>query len=91
MTTSDAGAERRLHPLSWLFVLIQQLKSFAVPILVLLFGAGGDRRELWGLAGAAVLVVLALAQYFTYRFRVTGEGLEIRSGVLQRSPTSSET
>ena len=85
MTTSDAAGERRLHPLSWLFVLIQQVKSFALPLLVVLFGAGGDRRELWGLVGAGVLVLIALAQYFTYRFRVTGDGLEIRSGVLQRS------
>ena len=85
MATSDDGGERRLHPLSWLFVLIQQLKSFAIPILVLLFGAGGDRRELWGLAGAVVLVAIALAQYFTYRFRVSGDGLVIRSGLLQRS------
>ena len=85
MTTSDAAGERRLHPLSWLFVLIQQVRSFALPLLVLLFGAGGDRRELWGLVGAGVLVLVALAQYFTYRFRVTGDGLVIRSGVLQRS------
>ena len=41
MATSDDGGERRLHPLSWLFVVIQQLKSVAVPILVLLCGAGG--------------------------------------------------
>ena len=84
-TNSDLAGERRLHPLSWLFVLIQQLKSFALPILVLLFGPGGNTWELWGLVGAGVLVLVSLAQYFTFRFRVTGDGLEIRSGVLQRS------
>jgi putative membrane protein len=84
-TISEAAGERRLHPLSWLFVLLQQLKSFAIPILVLLFGAGGNTWELWGLVGAGVLVVVSLAQYFTYRFRVGADGLEIRSGLLQRS------
>ena len=35
--------ERRLHPLSWLFVLIQQLKQFIVPLIALLiFGSGGS-------------------------------------------------
>src|SRR5688572_33438213 len=84
-TTSDGGGERRLHPWSWLFVAIQQLKSFAIRLLVLAFGAGGNTWELWGLVGAGVLVVLSLVQYATFRFRVTGDGLEIRSGVLQRS------
>jgi len=81
-----AGApERRLHPLSWLFVLIQQLKQFALPLLVLLFTGRGNSWELWGLVGAGVLVVVSLAQYFTFRFRVERDGLVIRSGLLQRT------
>ena len=45
-TNSDRAGERRLHPLSWLFVLIQQLKSFALPLLVLasLAGRAGQLR-----------------------------------------------
>src|SRR6478735_4337438 len=73
------AGDRRLHPLSWLFVLIQQLKAFALPLLVLMFGAGGNTWELWGLVGAGVLVLVSLAQYFTFRFRVTRDGIEIRS------------
>lgn len=79
------GAERRLHPLSWLFVLIQQLKSFALPILVLLFGPGGNEWELWGLVGAGVLVLVSVARYFTYRYRLDDDGIVVRSGLLQRS------
>ena len=89
MTRSDGLAEgapeRRLHPLSWLFVLIQQLKSFALPLLVLLFGGRSDSWELWGLVGAGVLVLVSLAQYFTYRFRIDAEGIVIRSGLLHRN------
>lgn len=89
MTTASedlaGGAERRLHPLSWLFVLLLQLKSFALPLLVLLFTGRGNSWELWGLAGAGVLVLVSLAQYFTFRFRVERDGLVIRSGLLQKS------
>lgn len=82
---ADGGAERRLHPLSWLFVLIQQLKSFAIPLLVLLFTGRGNSWELWGLVGAGVLVLVSLAQYFTYRYRVERDGIVIRSGLFQKS------
>lgn len=90
MTTASepiapGGGERRLHPLSWLFVLLQQLKSFALPLLVLLFGGRGNSWELWGLAGAGVLVVAAVLQYFFYRFRIEADGIVIRSGVFQKS------
>ncbi|KFN46678.1 hypothetical protein N787_09765 [Arenimonas metalli CF5-1] len=79
------GDERRLHPWSWLFVLIQQLKSFALPLLVLLFTGRGNSWELWGLVGAGVLVLVSLGQYFTFRFRVDDEGIVIRKGLLQKS------
>lgn len=82
---AEGGAERRLHPWSWLFVLIEQLKSFALPLLVLLFGGRNNSWELWGLAGAGVLVLVSLGQYFTYRFRVDADGIVIRSGLLQKS------
>ncbi len=81
----EGGAERRLHPLSWLFVLIEQLKSFALPLLVLLFTGRGNSWELWGLVGGGVLVLISLGQYFTYRFRVDADGIVIRSGLLQKS------
>lgn len=88
-TPSDAmapgGVERRLHPWSWLFVLIEQIKSFALPLLVLLFTGRGNSWELWGLVGAGVLVLVSLGQYFTYRFRVDEEGIVIRSGLFQKS------
>ncbi len=81
----EGGAERRLHPWSWLFVLIEQLKSFALPLVVLLFTGRGNSWELWGLVGAGVLVLVSLGQYFTYRFRVDADGIVIRSGLLQKS------
>ena len=84
--------ERRLHPWSWLFVLLQQLKQFIFPLVALLvFGARrseGD-GELWAslapVIGIAVLVVLAILQYFTYRYTIGRDGLTVREGLLHRS------
>ena len=68
------GREHRLHPLSWLFVLLAQLKQFIVPLVVLLFAGRGDRNDLWGLIAVGVLVLVSLAEYFTYRYRLRGNG-----------------
>lgn len=80
--------ERRLHPWSWLFVLLGSLRQFLIPLLVLVF-VGGRRDEGYQLAAAAVAVaVLALAsvwRYYTYRYRIDGDSLVTRSGLLERS------
>lgn len=83
--------ERRLHPWSWLFVLLQQLKQFIFPLIALLvFGARQrDDGDFWvamsPVIGMAVLVVLAILQYFTYRYVIGRDGLTVREGLLHRS------
>jgi putative membrane protein len=81
----DAAEERRLHPLSWFFVLIQQLKQFIVPLLVLLFLGRGDRNDLWSMVFICLLAAYSIWQYYTYRFRIDRDSLTIRSGLLERS------
>lgn len=78
--------ERRLHPWSWLFVLLQQVRQFIVPLVVLLFvgGRAEDSYLLWPLIGVAALVVAAVWQYFTYRYRVDADRLVVREGVFER-------
>ena len=83
-TVRDAP-ELRLHPWSWLFVLLAQLKQFIVPLVALLFFGRGDRNELWPLIGVGVLALTSVLQYFTYRYRIGSDGISIRSGWLQRS------
>lgn len=82
---AEEQPERRLHPMSWLFVLIQQLKQFIVPILVLFVFGRGDRNDLWGLVAIFILGAISLWQYYTYRFRIGEDSLQIRSGMLQRT------
>ncbi|MDH7453025.1 PH domain-containing protein [Luteimonas composti] len=80
--------DRRLHPWSWLFVLLGSLRQFVVPLGVLVV-FGGRREDGYQLAaaGVAVLVLAAVSvwRYFTYRFRIEGDSLVIRSGLLERS------
>lgn len=83
-STLPDGHERRLHPWSWLFVLLQQLRQFIVPLLVLVFLGRGDSHALWPLAGVAALAAASVWQYFTYRYRVDEDRLVVRQGILQR-------
>lgn len=80
-----APPDQRLHPLSWLFVLVQQLKQFLIPIVVLLVFGRGDRNELWGLLAVGVLALFSVWQYYTYRYRIEADSLVVRSGLLERS------
>lgn len=81
-----AGAERRLHPLSWLFVLLLQIRGFALPLIALVvFGRNDDSWQWWGLVAVAVLTLGAVVRYFTYRFRIDADELVIRSGLFQRN------
>jgi len=85
----DAG-EQRLHPLSWLFVLLQQARQFFIPLVLLVFfGQRGDREDgyahLASLAALGVLVAISVLQYLTYRYRLGPDAIHIRSGLLERS------
>ena len=85
--TGEGGgsqADHRLHPMSWLFVLLQQLRQFIVPLIAAFF-FGGDRNELWPMIGVGVLALLSVWRYFTYRYGFTGDALVVRSGLLERS------
>src|SRR5690606_7790861 len=80
--------ERRLHPLSWLFVLVSSIGRFLVPLLALLI-LGGRSEDNWQLAaaGAGVLALVAGAvwRYFTWRYRIGADSLFVRRGLLERS------
>ena len=79
------GHERRLHPWSWLFVLLQQLRQFIVPLLVLVFLGRGDSYALWPLVGVAALAAASVWKYFTYRYEVEADRLVVRDGLLERN------
>ena len=85
-----AAHDRRLHPLSWLFVLLGSLRQFALPLIAfVVFGQRADEDELWfqamGLAAGLLLTLGAVARYYTYRFRIERGVLVVRSGLLSRN------
>jgi putative membrane protein len=81
----DAGRDRRLHPFSWLFVLITQLRPMALPLLALVFFSRGDRWELFGMVGAAGLAIYSLVYSIGFRYRLDADEVFVREGVLGRT------
>ncbi|HKS06338.1 MAG TPA: PH domain-containing protein [Gemmatimonadaceae bacterium] len=78
-------SDRRLHPASPVFELIEGLKQFLLPLVILLFTGRGDRNEFISMAIVAVIALRSIITYFTYRFRIDDSGVEIRSGVIFKS------
>jgi len=89
MTVPEAGWERldpRMLAVTPLRMLIRFLPVVAV---VLIAGASDLDSRLYGVLAAAVLVVLAgIGRWFTTRYRVTDERVELRAGLLVRSSRS---
>lgn len=83
---SDATGWQRLDPRMLLIHPIREVVRF-LPALAGLFIAGAasgmvDLR--WQLAGVLVPVVLGLLRYLTTYYRISGEVVELRRGVLDR-------
>ncbi len=80
--------DRRLHPLSILFGLISGLRSFALPGLLLLIGAGSAGLmvwELWALPFLIPSMVISSVRYFSFRYRYEENEMVIRTGFLFRN------
>lgn len=76
--------DRRLHPLSPLFVLLHHLRQFILPIIVFLVLGRGDRDELWSLVVILLLGVASVWRYYTYQYRILEDRLVVRSGLFEQ-------
>ena len=82
---ADFAPTLRLHPLSWLFVLVSSIRQFIVPVIaVLVFGARDD-GSMWGIVIVVPLVIAALWRQFLFRYGFGPRGLVIRDGLLFRN------
>lgn len=81
------GAEQRLHPLSILFRLGAQVRSFAVPGLVVLVSAGaaGWQWQVWAMPLAIPFALFSIVEYFSFRYRYDANEMVIRTGFLFRN------
>lgn len=91
-------SERRLHPATLLFDLITHIRRFAVPALLVIFGAsrstGGSNGpfewvpsgwESWLLVMFVPAVLMTVARYLSFRIRYQERELVIRSGLIFRN------
>jgi putative membrane protein len=76
---------QRLSPRMLLVHPVQEIPR-ALPALFGVFVAGSSsgRGALWGLIGLAVTVGLGVSRWFTTRYRVTADRVEVRQGLFRR-------
>lgn len=80
------GVRRRLHPASVIFHLAREVKSFGLPLLVLIFG-GGSNDGAWRFLNIALLIPavisvgVAVTTYFRFTYEYGEDELIIRSGM----------
>ncbi|MBW3567160.1 MAG: PH domain-containing protein [Proteobacteria bacterium] len=84
---TPAGFEprKRLHRLSWLFVSVDYLKHFLVPMLAAIFFGAQQDLGPWTLLLVLPLVAAALWHQWIYRYDFGPQGLVIREGLLFRN------
>jgi putative membrane protein len=82
---SPGALEGRLHPLSWLFVFMGQLKNVALPLLALLIFGRGQWWELMGAVAAGPLALYALIYSIGFRYRLGAGELVVKEGVIDRA------
>nr|WP_251006542.1 PH domain-containing protein [Stenotrophomonas sp. ISL-67] len=89
---ADDATDQRLHPWSWLFVLLAQLRQFLLPLVALVvFGGRGDSdsEEMWSNLAALVVIVVLVAvsilQYLTFHYQIGRDAISVRSGVISRN------
>ena len=80
-------SERRLHPLSFVFDIVGQVRQFVVPGLVVLVGAGSAGLDWQGWLTLLVIpyAIVALVRSMTFRYRFDPDELVMTSGLIFRN------
>lgn len=84
-TTGGFEPRKRLHRLSWLFVSVDYLKHFLVPMLAAVFFGAQQDLGPWTLLLVVPLLAAALWHQWIYRYDFGPQGLVIREGLLFRN------
>lgn len=78
-------AEQRLHPLSILFRLFAQVRSFAGLAFLVTAGAVSWGWQVWLLPLAIPFALLSILEYLSFRYRYDAHEMVIRTGFLFRN------
>lgn len=85
--TDAASPWRRLDPRMLLIRPIRELIKF-LPVLIVAFVVGANSEETWregiGLAATALVVLFGVLHWFTTRYRVGPDQVELRTGLVSR-------
>lgn len=92
MTTTMSSADiaddaqwRRLSPRMLLVhPVIELIRALPAVLGALLAGTSSGSGSKWGLVAAAVVILFAVLRWFTTRFRITPEQIQLRHGLLRR-------
>jgi putative membrane protein len=85
VTEADAGTWRRLDRRMLLIHPVQELPR-AVPALLAAFvaGSGSGRGALWSAGALLITMLFAFSRWFTTRYRLTDDRVEVGTGLFQR-------
>lgn len=75
----------RLHKISPLFILFDNIKKLIFPILIALLGSRGNSWELYALGFALIISLFAIAQYRFYRYWLEGDKIRVKEGIFFRN------
>lgn len=82
---SDFVPDKRLHPLSWVFVLLASIRQFILPLVAIVIFGARDDGSAWGALFVIPLVVAAVWRQYLYRYGFGPRGLVIREGLFFRN------
>jgi putative membrane protein len=80
--SSAEGAERRLHPWSWLFSLWAEVRKFALPAILVVAAARFSFADLFFLPFIVPVVFYALIRQLTLRYALDDTELIVRRSLL---------
>ncbi len=75
----------RLHKISPLFILFENIKKLIFPIVLALFSTRGSSWELFALGFALIISLGAIVQYRFYRYWLEGDKIRVQEGIFFRN------
>ena len=86
----DSDGWRRLSPRMLLIHPVVEVgKAFPLLIGALLAGTNSGAGEYWGLGVAVIVIALALTRWFTTRYRIDANQIQLRHGLFRRQTVNA--